>query len=327
MYSIHSILHPEVYHGHFQRPPFFEGWYYRIISKDETDRFAIIPGVILGKNGHSFIQILDGVNARTSYHTFPLSEFWSARRKFDIRIGINLFSLDGFSLQMDDPEGKVSGVISIKETNPWPVSISSPGIMGWYAWVPAMQCYHGVLSFDHSLTGWMNINGHQVDFTGGRGYIEKDWGSAFPEGYVWLQTNQFDETGVCLTGSVAAIPWLRTAFPGFIAGLWRNGTLYRFATYTGAKLERIEITDDKVEWVMRDEDHCLEIQARRAEAGLLKGPTTLDMGKRINETMNATIEVRLSKNNGERIFEGTGRHAGLEVFQAEHLLKLVRSQT
>ena len=23
--------------------------------------------------------------------------------------------------------------------------------MGWYAWVPFMECYHGVLSLDHTI--------------------------------------------------------------------------------------------------------------------------------------------------------------------------------
>ena len=37
------------------------------------------------------------------------------------------------------------------------------------------------------------------------------------------------------------------------------------------------------------------------------------MGKRVLETLNARIEARLTYKSGELIFEGTGRHAGLEV--------------
>jgi hypothetical protein len=181
-----------------------------------------------------------------------------------------------------------------------------------------------VLSFDHALSGSLTINGETVDFTGGRGYIEKDWGQAFPEGYVWMQTNHFERPGVCLTASVAVIPWLRTAFPGFIVGLWLDGKLYRFATYTRARLERIEISDEHVSWVVRDRRHRLEMTASRAEAGLLKGPTRLDMGKRVSETLNASVHVKLSTLQGEVLFEGTGRHAGLEVFDHQNLLKMVR---
>ncbi len=62
---------------------------------------------------------------------------------------------------------------------------------------------------DHSVSGELEFNGEPVDFSGGRGYIEKDWGSYFPEGYIWLQSNHFDEPGISAKTSVAKIPWLR----------------------------------------------------------------------------------------------------------------------
>jgi tocopherol cyclase len=323
-HTFFTTMHPANYHGHSKRPPFFEGWYYKIVSADESARYAIIPGVILGENGHAFVQVLDGVHATTAYHTFPLSEFWASDKNFDVHIGDSRFNLDGFSLNLDTVSGRALGQVHVHQTHPWPVTVASPGIMGWFAWMPAMQCYHGVLSFDHALSGSLAFDEKSVDFTGGRGYIEKDWGAAFPEGYVWMQTNHFEQAGVCLTASVAIIPWLGSAFPGFIAGLWIDGTLHRFATYSGARLEKLTISDECVDWVMRDRKYRLEISASRAEAGLLKGPSALDMGKRINETLKASADVRLSKINGETLFEGTGRHAGLEVFQPNRLLQMIK---
>lgn len=79
------------------------------------------------------------------------------------------------------------------------------------------------------------VNDQQIDFSGGCGYIEKDWGAAFPEGYVWMQTNHFERSNACLTASIAMIPWLGSAFRGFLVGLWLDGELIRFTTYTGAK--------------------------------------------------------------------------------------------
>jgi hypothetical protein len=319
----YTSLHPAMYHGHHRRPPYFEGWYYKLVSADERHRYAVIPGVILGQRGHSFVQVLDGVGARVAYHEFPLGAFEASYTDFDLRIANNRFDGDGFALDLDTAAGRTSGRIRVLAPRPWPVRLLSPGIMGWYAWVPAMECYHGVLSFDHALEGSLVIDGQEIDFTGGRGYMEKDWGAAFPEGYVWMQTNHFERPRVCLTASVAVIPWLRTAFPGFIIGLWLDGRLYRFATYTGARLESIQIDDEHVRWAVRDRRLRLEMEATRAEGGLLKGPTVLDMGRRVNETLNASVRVRLSDMRGALLFEGTGRHAGLEVFSPEHLLKIV----
>ena len=70
--SIHSTLTPAMYHGFTKKPPFFEGWYYKLVSADETRKVAIIPGVILGQDAHAFIQVLEGVSGHVTYHTFPM---------------------------------------------------------------------------------------------------------------------------------------------------------------------------------------------------------------------------------------------------------------
>jgi tocopherol cyclase len=311
--SLHGTITPGMYHGFNKKPPFFEGWYYKMVSADEKHKIAVIPGVILGQDAHSFVQVLDGVDGKTSYHEFPLEVFRADHSRFALEVGENRFDARRLSLAIDGPEGQLAGEIQLGPLNPWPVKLFSPGVMGWYAWVPQMECYHGVLSFDHSLQGSLTYNGKQMDFNVGRGYIEKDWGQAFPAGWVWFQSNHFGGVPACITASVAIIPWRGSAFRGFIVGLWLDGRLYRFATYTGARLQNLQIFDDHVDWVLQDRRYRLLLVARRVEGGLLRGPTRLDMGKRVVETLNATVELRLETLQGAAIFEGVGAHAGLEV--------------
>lgn len=312
---IYETLHPEIYHGHDRQPPFFEGWYYRLINAAEDLRYAIIPGVFLGPDGHAFIQVLEGHTRRTAYHRFPLEEFQADRQRFEVRIGENHFTRENLSLALDRPEplGKLSGRLSLEGGQPWPVRWFAPGIMGWYAWLPWMECYHGVLSFDHSLSGRLQVAGQELDFEGGRGYIEKDWGKAFPAGYIWFQSNHFDAPQVCLTASIAMIPWLGSAFRGFIIGLWLDGRLYRFATHTGARTQHLMLQDEQVDWVVSDRDLRLEMQVVQAGGGLIYGPTHHSMGRRVDETLDASVHVRLSERSGRLLFEGQGRHAGLEI--------------
>ncbi len=322
---VYKTLHPAIYHGHGQQPPFFEGWYYKIVSADETRRYAIIPGVSLSGDAHAFVQVLDGVTGRSAYHVYPLRDFWASARDFEVRIGPNLFTQDRIVLDIDRPEGQVQGELRFDGLTPWPVSPASPGIMGWYAWVPRMECYHGVGSLDHRIAGRLRIDGQETDFSSGRGYNEKDWGQSFPAAWVWFQTNHFDRPRASLTASVAIIPWMGRAFPGFIVGLWHEGLLYRFTTYLGAAIERLELSDDHVTWTLHNRQHRLELVASRAEGGLLAGPTKLDMGKRVAETLNAAVDVRLSTHAGAELFHGRGRHAGLEVHgDLERLLQMVK---
>jgi len=310
---VHTTLNPAMYHGYFKKPPFFEGWYFKLIDAPETQRFAIIPGVFLGKNAHAFIQILDGNTAQSCYHRFESSDFWASTERFEVQVGKNVFTTDSLEIDIDDHLGQISGELKFEGGTPWPVSITSPGIMGWYAWVPKMECYHGVLSFDHIIHGSLTIDEQFIDFTDGRGYIEKDWGESFPTGYTWFQSNHFETPGTSLTASIAVIPWLGNAFRGFIVGLWHKNHLYRFATYSGAKTEALSITDDRVTWTLRDRHQRLELVAYRAKGGLLHEPTRSNMLQRVEETMLATVEVKLTSLAGDTIFAGQGSNASLEV--------------
>jgi len=311
--SLRATLTPGMYHGFNKKPPFFEGWYYKLVSSDESCKVAIIPGVILGQDAHSFVQVLDGMDGSTAYRTFPFEHFRANDRRFALEIGENRFDDNHMLLALERPEGQLTGQIQLGHINPWPVTLLSPGVMGWYAWVPRMECYHGVLSFDHSLQGTLNLNGKAMDFSGGHGYIEKDWGQAFPAAWIWFQSNHFGGASACITASVAIIPWVGQAFRGFIVGLWLDGELHRFTTYNGSRTESLEIFDDHVDWVLRNRQNRLSLTARRVQGGLLRGPTRLDMGKRVLETLNATVQVQLETLQGALLFEGVGAHTGLEV--------------
>lgn len=217
----------------------------------------------------------------------------------------------------------MQGHLAFDQTVAWPVGLTSPGIMGPYAFAPFMECYHGVVSLDHEIQGRLIVDGSRVDFDHGRGYSEKDWGKSFPRAWIWLQTNHFEQPGVCLTGSVATIPWLGSAFRGFIVGLWHGGVLYRFATYNGASISRLQLTDTHVIWHLvgrplglRGGPYRLEIKAVRSEGGLLHVPYDSGMVQRVAESLTAQVQVRLlaPRDDGEEvIFAGTGRHAGLEI--------------
>ena len=306
-------LTPGIYHGFAKKPPFFEGWYYKLVSADEKHKLAIIPGVILGENEHSFVQVLDGVSGTTAYHRFPRQDFKTQGHRFSFEVENNQFDDRHLHLSLDNPQSQLSGEVQFGPLNPWPVTWFSPGVMGWYAWVPGMECYHGVLSFAHSLQGTLTLNGTVMDFSGGRGYMEKDWGQAFPSAWVWLQSNHFAGVNACITASVAIIPWRKQSFRGFIVGFWLNGKLHRFATYNGAKIESLQLHDNHVDWVLHNRTHRLHLKAFRAQGGVLRGPTPVDMGQRVLETLNSTVQLRLETINGDLVFEGVGANTGLEV--------------
>lgn len=309
---LHSFFNPEQYQGWGKTRNYFEGWYYKVVDRAESNIFAIIPGIAMDerKNSHAFIQVLDGRNHTSEYHRFSPGAFRAAPGKFEIEVSGSFFSERSLELNLPELRGK----IEFSGNVPWPKPFYSPGIMGPYSFVPFMECHHGIISMDHETAGCLETRTETIDFTGGRGYIEKDWGRSFPSAYVWMQTNHFGSAGISFKASVAKIPWTGNYFTGFIAGLWHNNHLMRFTTYNNTKLEKLEITPEEVILVLKNKCHRIEAVARRKEAAMLASPVRGLMEGRIEETMKADVTLRLTslKDNG-LLLEDAGRNAGLEV--------------
>ena len=314
-----STLHPDGFHGQNATPPYFEGWYVKLVSADRSARLAVIPGVFMGQGGspdepaidEAFVQVLDGSSGRSWYHRYDPSEFHADPDRFDVTVGGNRFDATGVTLDLPNLTGRVDFTSGL---DPWPVSVRSPGVMGWYAWMPFMECYHGVCSFGHSLEGTLTLDGAPQVLDAGRGYLEKDWGQAFPAGYVWMHSNHFTDPTTSLMGSVALIPWLRSEFRGFLVGLRHQGTLHTFATYTGASTTLFEIDDEQVRWSLRSRSGMtLHLVADRVHGTLLHAPIRTEMHKRVEETLDATIGIRLVDRSGAVLLDDMGTVGGLEV--------------
>lgn len=307
-----AFFNHENYHGWFKKKAFFEGWYYKIVDKTEKYAFAIIPGIAMDKEGNkqSFIQVLDGKNLTTEYIKFDALDFRPNANKFKIKILENSFSSK--RLKLDLP--KLKGLLHFDEQFLWPKKLTAPGIMGWYSFVPFMECYHQVVSMDFNITGKLNINKQEIDFTGGRGYIEKDWGRSFPSSWIWMQTNHFSKPQTSFKFSVAKIPFLTGAFVGFICAFLIDGKLLKFATYTGAKLKKIHFDDKNINILLEDKKYLLTINADRAEGAELASPVLGFMDGRVKESMNALIHISLlEKATNTIIFKDSGRNGGLEI--------------
>lgn len=310
---------PSCYQGKENPSQHFEGWYFKIIDPSERHNYAIIPGVFINKtneHSHAFIQVFDGSSKKAYYQKFPITDFHSRDGTFEINIDSNYFSSNKIKLDIQNSALQLSGELSFSGLTPWPKTLVSPGIMGWYSWVPFMECYHGIVSLDHKIEGALAINNQKVDFTSGKGYTEKDWGKSFPKGWVWCQSNHFNEANTSITGSIAIIPWIRRPFLGFIIGLWHDQKLYRFATYNGARLIHFDIDDSIVYWIVENSNYILELTAHRTEGGFLHAPTINGMINQISESLTSTLEVvlkRIAPHGSQIIFKDRGRHGGLEI--------------
>lgn len=317
--NVRAWLHPELPQVGMRRHGCFEGWYYKLVDRDARLALALIPGFAAGRAGHGFVQAMAPALGLQAIYRFPLQDVRLDRRQLDVAVGPCRFRRDGLLVDLHG-QHEISGELRFEDIVPFPVKGLLRGPMGPFGMAPGMECYHGIVNVRERLRGTLRIDGQPVDFTGGAGYVEKDWGRSFPQAWVWLQGNHFAREDACFLFSAAIIPWLTGSFLGFFALLFQGGRLHLLATYNGGRLEDLRCDQGSVHAKVRGRAGTLEVQARCDARGLLTAPQKGLMNRPIQESIDADVAVRLTAPDGRTLFEGRSAHGGMECCETELLL-------
>lgn len=172
---LERIFHPEIFHGNTKKQPYFEGWYFKHVSSDLSTFLIVIPGVLFTRDDtHAFIQIITGKPFRSYYCRYDINSFNCPEKVFNVTIDNNHFSLDGITLDIEQDEFRLQADIEYSAIQQLPKTLFSPSIMGFFGYLPFLQCNHGLLSLNHKLHGHMTLNDTTHRFDEGKGYMEKD---------------------------------------------------------------------------------------------------------------------------------------------------------
>jgi hypothetical protein len=311
---------PEIYQGFNKTQAYFEGWYFKLVSPDQKISIALIPGISLAKNDpHAFVQVFvvhhgDKPTLKNVYIRYGVKEFVPAKDRFYVAVGMNQFSLQHLHLDLKQENFHLKGDLQIINPTPLNQGFLNPSIMGPFAYLPKMECYHGVLSLLHTFKGKLELNGSVIDFTGGKGYLEKDWGSSFPSAYVWMQGNHFPEKNTSFFFSYANIPYLGLRFQGLIAHLYLEGKHYRFATYNGGRVASELIGKNQVEYVLKRGAYRLRIVGSVEDVVNLPSPKFGKMDHTIKEGLSGQILIWLMKDK-TIVYQGQTSLAGIEIMK------------
>jgi len=313
---ISRIFRPEIFQGNLRKKNYFEGWYFKHVSQNLDHVWSFIPGVSLTKSDpHAFIQVINGITGESEYITYKLRDFSWNNKTFYIKIGESVFTDKYIDLNIQRGIIIIKGRLDYANPVVYPGSFFSPGIMGWYSFVPFMECKHGIVSANHTVTGSLSFSGKEVDFTKGKGYIEKDWGTSFPESWLWTQANNFSDRGSSFSFSVAKIPWLGKFFIGFISFLYYNNRFYMFSTYNKSVLSDLKHSPENIEFIMRNHETSLIVKISKSTFGELKAPVSGNMSRRIKESIDSEIILNLYDKYNNLIYNDISKRAGLEVIE------------
>ncbi len=278
---------------------------------------AIIPGIFKGSTteaSHSFIQILDGKNAEYRYNKFDSHSFKAHPTKFQISVDNNFFSLDGININIQNEDNIVKGNVKFERIIKWPDTYINPGSMGFYNYLLFMQCYSQVCAIDMTVNGKIVLNDREIIFNNGKGYIEKNWGKAFPYSWMWTQANCFDNANAAISVSIGHIPFITGSFRGFLIGLMLENDFYAFTTINRSKIDIVQKrTDAHIKVYNRNHILDIDISTEKDKFMLCMGPRDNEMIPLVEENLKSQIKVSLrERNTNKLIFSGSSHSGGVE---------------
>jgi hypothetical protein len=308
-------MNPAMFQGKNRKKRYFEGWYFKITDSRAERSYAVIPGISIGAwDTHAFIQIIDSDN-KVSYFHYDIDDFSYNENKFEIMIGDNYFSKSRIRLNIIGRDICLQGDLYFCNIMEFPKSIIHPGVMGPFLYLPLMECYHDIISIQNQIIGHLKISKKNVDFTGGIGYIEKNWGRSMPKSWIWFQSNHFQPDDVSLFFSIGKVPFMGSAFQGFLSLFRYKDRIFMFTTYSGAWIRKLYCNKNHLRIIIRDCRFRLELSITYADGGAIMAPVNGQMSRSIIESNNAVVRVRFSERNGNILYQGIGTNGGLEIVE------------
>lgn len=283
------------FHGTNKKRSYFEGWYFR--NQNDTEVISFIPAFHIDEKGRKSVSIQVINNTDSDYVMYPTDDFAISSNKLGIRIGNNIFTEKGIILNLKTERMEVKGKLYYDK-----FTSLRYDIMGPFKYVPYMQCRHSVHSLAHNIKGKLTVNGREIYFKHGLGYVEGDRGTEFPNDYLWTQCSWRTEGNHAVMISVANIPMGTTSFTGCIGVVYYGGREYRLATYLGVKIKKYT---HRELWVQQGR-YDLQLSLIDENPQDLLAPVKGTMKRTVYESIDCRIHYRFMIHN-QVIFDFIGR--------------------
>ncbi len=240
----------------------FFGKYYKFINKDLFS-FAIIVSTA---NEGDMLQVI----------TPDKSYYIDDPKSVEVVGNIITFNIEQEGLVLN-------GKITLGKLNPL-----KKKVMGPFTYLP-MECRHEIYSMYHALKGTLLINGKEVSFNKGIGYIEGDSGTNFPKRYVWYNSVTPDVTATFALASIPLFGFVH--FTGILCFIKTKEKEYYLSTYNGAKLKKIS----EEEIIISKGKYSFVLKMNNKDGHLLKAPVKGNMDRYIKENLNTLTTYKLLK--------------------------------
>ena len=299
---------PSSLKGAFERNKYFEGWFQKIYSSEHQASFVIIYGYATANSPDTFgfIQLLlPGKLPRLLY--FPKNEITCDKDRHIMVMGKNKMSKD--SIEIDTKDIRIK--LNFKNDQ---LIQTFKNSMGYSYFVPNLPCYHSVLNAYHFVSGEIRHGDVQYSLVNEMGYLEKNWGTSFPESYLWLHAIDPKNSQISLLFSRAEIKWLGKKFIRHVGHFRIDGMEIDLRELRNISIITLDQNPEKQIIRIESKSLKLDISINLGKNVILKGPTNGELSRDIIHHTDAVIDVNMIMENNIRQFRMVGNFEKIETF-------------
>lgn len=296
---------------HHKNKSHFENWYFRLVDADKEHALGIMVGKYIGeKEEEAFIQIIDSALQKNMYLSYPVKKMQSIEG--GIQIEENEFGEQRIILNIKSEKGSLTGEVFFSQHRGLKQSFWKPGLMGPYKYLPFLKSYHEVISLQSALRGSLWLNGREISFNEGKGYIEKDWGREFPKVWLWAQCNHFKKHDLSLMIGITRLPIFFDYYTSFAIPIWHHEELEIFSNYNGGHIAKLYRYKGYVHLIVVQKNKLLDIKLYgNDEISCISAKNSHSI-RDVYACEEAKIEIKLTQDK-EVVLEEVGHLCEIEI--------------
>lgn len=284
-------LKPIQLRGNIEKQNFFEGWFHKIYSPKHQTSFIIIYGYTTGNSDDKFgfIQILIPHKSIEIFY-FPKNEISFNPKQHIIQMGSNILSTKQIKINYKD----ININLNLLDNQP---IYSYKNSMGYSYFIPTLPCYHSVLNKSHYVSGEVNFHNQHYLMDSALGYMEKNWGTSFPENYFWMHAIDPSNPEISILFSQAEIKWLGKSFIKHLGHFRFNGEEINLKKLAKFEINYSFFNKDYTSVVIKSSQIKLEINFGKSTVFQFKGPVKGKLQRDIIHNSDTLIDLKIYRNN------------------------------
>lgn len=291
---------------------YFKDWYLRIVdAKNEKTLCCTMRLNKIGSNIQGSLKVIYDTGEKKQEVSMPVTEVMVEAER--VNFGHNVWSKEAVVFDLEKEVNSIKGRLELEQVVDLNQSFLKPGLMGVYKHLPLLEFYQEVIILKGKTLGILNINGDEIDFTDGNCYIHRQWGSKFPNIWLWGQCTGFDHSDeVSLMLGIARIKIFFNYYTAFAIPVYYNDKVEIFSNYNGGHIAKLYRYKGYVHLIITQKDKLLDLKIYgRDELECISSKESHGI-RDVYECDRVKMEVKISE-RGNILWEGTSLGGYIEM--------------